>query len=172
MNYRVKARYIDVDLFTEDDLQRFFGKVDFDECWNWQAGKSSGYGAFTINGNSHPAHRISYFLANDIEQDCFKVIDHLCKNTMCVNPHHLELVERGTNTIRGNSASTRNRVKTSCIRGHSFDSSNTGIDSRGDRYCKACRSEHGVRWREQNRDKYKALYVISNAKAKSKRTSL
>jgi hypothetical protein len=32
------------------------------------------------------------------------VIDHLCRNTRCVNPDHLEPVTRGENTRRGAKA--------------------------------------------------------------------
>lgn len=48
---------------TAADIERFWEKVDVrapDECWEWQAGKQKGYGAFGLNGKMVRAHRVAY----------------------------------------------------------------------------------------------------------------
>lgn len=76
--------------------------VDPEDCWEWGSAVSgNGYGYFWLQGRSIGAHRASYILFRGVlvPGDC---IDHLCMNTVCVNPGHLEVVTRGENTARGN----------------------------------------------------------------------
>lgn len=75
--------------------ERFWAKVQkSDGCWEWQAGKSNGYGAFYDTRPSPrkqiPAHRFAYELANGTIPDGM-LIDHRCFNRACVNPAHLRL---------------------------------------------------------------------------------
>lgn len=146
MDYRKQAREINFKDVSERDVERFFGYVDFKDCWLWQGGKSGNYGSFSFRGQAHWPHRFSYFIMKDVEHNSTLAIDHLCRNTLCVNPDHLELVPHGINTLRGVGPSAKNRVKTHCLRGHSFSTGNTGRDTRGDRYCKSCRLAHGRRY--------------------------
>lgn len=62
-------------------------------CWIWTGAKNSkGYGTATNGrGGSMLAHRKSYAAANG-EIPAGLEIDHLCENTSCVNPAHLEAV--------------------------------------------------------------------------------
>lgn len=71
-------------------------------CWIWQkAKKPSGYGNLFRDGKWWIAHRYYYTQTfGHIPDDC--VIDHLCKNTSCVNPDHLEAVSQKENLDRGN----------------------------------------------------------------------
>jgi hypothetical protein len=63
-------------------------------------------------------------------------IDHLCRNTSCVRPDHLEVVTREENALRG----SRNAAKTHCDRGHEFTPENTYVPpSRDHRACRECR---------------------------------
>lgn len=51
-------------------------------------------------GKSGRAHRVAYMLfKGEIGEKA--VIDHLCGNTLCVNPEHLEQVTREENSRRG-----------------------------------------------------------------------
>lgn len=73
-----------------------------DDCWQWQGtlNKSTGYGKKQFNGKSILAHRWVYeSLLGEIPKD--KVVNHLCSNRSCVNPHHLEIVSQADNCRHG-----------------------------------------------------------------------
>lgn len=122
---------------------RFHAKyiVDINNCWVWQASKlKSGYGLFTdINRKTVSAHRWSYErFKGDIPQGL--VIDHLCRNTSCVNPDHLEAVTQSIN-IRRSPHSKSKASATHCKRGHEYTPQNTRrMPTQRGRICIACKS--------------------------------
>lgn len=122
--------------------EKFLLSFDREEtgCWVWKGAKGyKGYGALTYVGKITPAHRYSYeYYKGPIPQGL--VIDHLCRNTLCVNPDHLEPVTTKTNLLRGISFSAKNAVKTHCNHGHPFEGDNLRI-SNGERVCRTCRKE-------------------------------
>jgi hypothetical protein len=63
-------------------------------CWFWAASKTKqGYGMFSYDGKSIPAHRFAYIAyKGPIEQD--KIVHQSCNNTYCVNPEHLYLTTK------------------------------------------------------------------------------
>lgn len=80
-------------------------------CWNWTGAEArNGYGYIhahrdrTQTPGVEPgnvlAHRFSY-MTNVGPIPAGLVLDHLCRNRMCVNPEHLEPVTRGENVSRG-----------------------------------------------------------------------
>jgi HNH endonuclease len=106
---------------VRSNQERFLEKVEMsdDGCWLWLAGTKNGrYGVFTVNestywrargtGSAHRemmAHRYAYeALVGPIPED--HDIDHLCGNSLCVNPDHLEAVTPWENRRR---AATRSR---------------------------------------------------------------
>lgn len=121
--------------------ERFAAKVErTDGCWNWiGARQAGGYGRFMLS--SRPtvlvlAHRFAFEQAHGPIGDDL-TLDHLCRNTSCVKPDHLEPVTREENALRG----SRNAAKTHCDYGHEFTDANTYVaPSRpGVRCCRACR---------------------------------
>lgn len=122
---------------------RFLAKVEkTNGCWLWKAksrcGYKGGYGSFWMNGKQVAAHRASYELfVSRIPPGL--AIDHVCRNTLCVNPHHLELVSPVENVMRGVSDPAMNARKTKCKRGHEFTPENTYIQQpQGWRHCLKC----------------------------------
>lgn len=120
--------------------ERVFDYVDVGDCWEWQAYKDKdGYGKFRFDNKHHRAHRFVYeLLVGDIPDGL--VTDHLCKNTSCVNPDHLEPVTVAENLRRGESIQARNARKRECIRGHEY-SEHGGMSSDGYRFCRTCARE-------------------------------
>jgi HNH endonuclease len=124
---------------------RFWTKVDRggpDNCWPWLAAAASGYGVIGAGGKRGAlllAHRVAYEICiGPIPVGL--VIDHLCENSLCVNPGHLEPVTQSTNIQRG----VHGR-RTMCLHGHTLDGVRRNRQADGaaylSRYCKACARE-------------------------------
>ena len=81
--------------------ERFWAKVDRTvECWLWTGAqvisKSGRYGKLKTDGKMKYAHRVSYEMSVG-EIPAGMQIDHLCHNTLCVNPFHLRAVTQKQN---------------------------------------------------------------------------
>ena len=100
-------------LTYETPEERFNRNVKIDAktgCWNWHGSGSGktydresgtgGYGQLRVQGKSWMAHRWSYEKKNKIVLTTEDTLDHLCRNTRCVNPDHLEKVSLVENTKR------------------------------------------------------------------------
>lgn len=72
-------------------------------CWIWQGACSwNGYARVKRDGKLVWAHRWYYEqLKGPIPEG--KDLDHLCRNTKCVNPEHLEPVTKAENQRRGDA---------------------------------------------------------------------
>ncbi len=120
-------------------LERFLNKIDVKEngCWEWTSHKShKGYGEFWFKGKTIRAHRYIYEIYKAIIPRG-KELDHLCRNILCVNPDHLELVTHRENILRGKNPPAMKARQTHCIHGHPFDLFNTYYN-KGNRQCKQC----------------------------------
>jgi hypothetical protein len=109
-------------------------------CWEWQGTiDKRGYGRITIGNGPSPrrllVHRVAY--------EAFRCpipaglhIDHLCRNTRCCNPAHLEPVTPEENRRRAINAAV---VKGFCRRGHAMSGKNILPNGpNGKRTCRIC----------------------------------
>jgi len=83
-------------ILTEAQVRKFLARVQSgrpQDCWEWQGRTSpKGYGRFSIKNNECLAHRVAFFLHNEVDpQD--SIVRQTCKNKKCCNPSHLRLDE-------------------------------------------------------------------------------
>lgn len=101
-------------------------------CWLWEKSVTrDNYARCRWRGFIR-AHRLSYEAFKGTIPNGLQ-IDHLCRQTCCVNPAHLEAVTGKINTERGSVAQ-----KTHCKHGHEFTQQNTLRRNNGTRSCRAC----------------------------------
>jgi hypothetical protein len=110
------------------------------ECWLWQGAQTwKGYGSAYWNGQSGHAHRVAYLaLVGPIPDGM--TVHHTCGTRLCVNPGHLQLLDRATHG-RLHSPATAER----CARGHEVSDANTYHQERKNgsvqRVCRVCDRE-------------------------------
>ena|SRR3990167_6455469 len=139
----------------EQAAPRFWGHVNkTEDCWLWLAYIDRyGYGRHYVPGlGNQLAHRLAYrFVVGSIPRDL--ELDHLCRNTACVNPSHLEPVTHTENIRRGlNVIPSINRSKTHCPQGHPYAKARLGLWKRGAqtyRRCNQCKAAAARRYRQQ-----------------------
>ncbi|WP_422696018.1 HNH endonuclease signature motif containing protein [Cupriavidus necator] len=98
---------------------------------------SSGYGQISFKGKRQSTHRFSYELFVGPIPHGFQ-IDHLCKNTACCNPEHLEAVTPRENVLRSQGPSAINARKTTCPKGHPLSGENLYVQPDSKRRCRTC----------------------------------
>lgn len=108
-------------------------------CWQWTGALNSrGYGQVGVNGVSKSTHRVAYeLLVGPIPAEL--QIDHLCRNTRCCYPIHLEPV-----TALENNQRRPDVHKTHCVNGHELTEQNTILKMAGTskiRNCRTCTTE-------------------------------
>ena len=90
--------------FPQKAIDRFNAKITKStDCHLWNAAKQKqGYGMFSYDGKSLPAHRFAYLLhKGQIAENM--VVHQTCENNSCVNPDHLELQTKSQNKKNYNS---------------------------------------------------------------------
>lgn len=132
---------------TERQERNFWAKVSpTGFCWSWTASKcKQGYGNFSFGstGQKFQAHRIAYTaLVGTIQQGL--ELDHLCRNTSCVNPDHLEPVTGAENRRRMVTSPTwitsGKNVTGYCKHGHEYTEENTYRYKDGRTDCRTCKA--------------------------------
>src|SRR5215216_2668333 len=108
-------------------LERIMAKVTeaagplAEPCWVTSAADNGhGYAVMTYLGGTAYVHRLSYQLHVGPIPEGMQ-IDHLCRNTRCVNPAHLEPVTAKENMARSETVGGRAVRTGTCKRGHSLD---------------------------------------------------
>jgi hypothetical protein len=112
-------------------------------CVIWTAHLNvQGYGMISVGGAPRLAHRVAYELLVGSIPDGL-TIDHLCRVTRCINPHHMEPVTSAENTRRALQA------KTHCVNGHEFTPESTyappSMPTR--RMCRECKRDRDRQYR-------------------------
>jgi len=126
-------------------------------CWLWTGFvEKFGYGRFYVIDGKKLAHRFSWELFNETCIPKGLVIDHICRNPLCVNPQHLRVVTQAFNCSVGDGPTATNQRKTHCVNGHHFNTKNTRIvtlkNGSKRRTCLICTSASkgeitGLNWR-------------------------
>ena len=115
---------------------RFFNSVTYEPnsgCWLWLSNiNGGGYGRM-YDGRGVQAHRFSFELHKHPIPEGGE-IDHTCRNRLCVNPSHLEIVDRAENARR------KALAHKFCKHGHELTGSNKYVDRRGWVTCVICRN--------------------------------
>ncbi len=155
-------------------IESFLEKISVanNGCWIWLGGKNTdGYGYFYTNSKTVRCSRFIYeYHHGQICPDL--VIDHLCRNRICCNPLHLELVTQKENILRGIGITAINSKKTRCPQGHEYDEINTyHYIFRGNpsRRCKECVKKRTLKYQLDNPIKFKRLKAIRDARYYKKR---
>jgi hypothetical protein len=115
--------------------------VTDDGCWVWQGctrDRKWRYGRIMHKKRSWFTH-ILMFTETYGPVPNGLVLDHLCRNTLCCNPTHLQAVTQFENVMRGNGLCAINAAKTSCKSGHEFTPQNTYTYIRNGRQMRGCR---------------------------------
>lgn len=105
-------------LDKEKDLRRILSRCEIGDCWWWTGSycPKTGYGKAGVgsltDGTRRVAnvHRFVYETLVGVLPNRRVILDHLCRNKLCVNPDHLEPVNHSINALRGYSP-TRNKVQ-------------------------------------------------------------
>lgn len=149
-------------------------------CWIWTGILSrSGYGRISTSASGKKryvsSHRVVYErLVGPIPHGL--QIDHLCRNTSCCNPLHLEPVTGRENLMRGFGPSAIAAKRQHCVNGHPLFGENLitirvkkpGGHIRHKRGCRSCMSARTKKYRKMPewREKYNARMRAWNAKNK------
>lgn len=122
-------------------ITQFFSHVDQHEfedlCWNWIGPLKNGYGAFYFDNECYVAHRFSYIILFGMFDQNLEV-DHLCRNTFCVNPYHLEAVTKEEN-LRRSGLFFQANLTAQCKRGHDYTEENTRTRTKDGHIYRSCR---------------------------------
>lgn len=144
---------------TEEERAIFSSMVVEDcasGCLVWVGRRSNyGYGMFHRNHKIGLAHRLAWTTWRGEIPPLPMCIDHLCRNRACQNVDHMEVVDKVTNTMRGQSYFAINARKTECPRGHSLSGENLVIETgpKGNRLrrCRTCRNVYAKTWQAEKR---------------------
>lgn len=123
-------------------------------CWQWLGWTNAkGYGYTKYKDcPERLAHRVAFILDGGVIPEGM-VLDHLCRNSSCVRPSHLEVVTGLENYRRSPHPGTRE----SCPQGHPYTPENTyryppsrGAPN-GRRECRRCSREYKAAYKRRQK---------------------
>ena len=134
---------------VEDTVLTQVGFAHGENCWLWKGTVGDwGYGLVKLPGErqARKAHRAVWGIyRGEIEPG--QVLDHLCRNRLCVRPDHLQAVSNRDNILLGEGAAAQNARRTHCVHGHEFTPENTRIRETPTgvgRSCRACERQRAA----------------------------
>jgi hypothetical protein len=141
---------------------RFWAKVDksadHQPCWVWTGRLDCGYGRLGFYSREsgktavRMAHRLAYeLLIGPIPHGM--TLDHLCRNTACVNPAHLEPVSNSEN-VRRRKGYHPKKTQTHCRRGHPYEGASQADPSclsGRQNVCRVCAARRTREWSTRSR---------------------
>jgi hypothetical protein len=150
----------------EDLLARIKSKVKTldNGCMVWTGSKKpvnkgrSFYGQCWFGGKAWSTHKFFWDQAKGKVPDNLE-LDHICRNSLCVNVEHLRAVTHSENC--------RNKAvydKTHCKCGQTLT-----INVKGHKICVPCRDRLAKAWKENNRERWNAISRKSYAKNGNKK---
>lgn len=126
---------------SDEQKARFWSKITItDGCWLWNAGTNQRYGTVWFRRNGQRRGFVAHVVAYELLRGPVPAgleLDHTCRNTLCVNPDHLEPVTHLENVRRG-TAGQHLRDRSHCPQGHAYDEENTRYTRTGSRMCRTC----------------------------------
>jgi hypothetical protein len=157
---------LQIESLNAKEHRRLFASIQVGvggECWIWTGSKdAAGYGLCFLRGKTERIHRVMYALhvgpvPRGIEARRHAQVHHVCRNTSCCNPSHLQLVSQRINVLEGISPPAVNILKTHCKRGHVLErrKDGTAID------CRICDSQrkkarkqgkNAAYWKQKSRE--------------------
>lgn len=114
----MNGRRAEIDRRIRDNVEIVDGGFET-PCWLWTmadsgSGRGGGYPRMKLNNRTCAVHRVSFVNVHGYVPGN-KQIDHKCRNRLCVNPDHLEMVSHRENQRRRDLANgvvrTRKRRK-------------------------------------------------------------
>lgn len=115
--------------------ERFRAKyvIEPNGCYRWTGCmRPDGYGQVWAFGTVRKAHRVALILAGrelpayDGGSTNALVVDHICRNTWCVNADHLRIVRQGDNcgVLAKPTPFFTNKLRLFCPKGHPYSGEN------------------------------------------------
>lgn len=148
----------------ETRVRMNFRKLSFEDrgyknkCWIWTGGYCGtmgrgGYGNFTEFGKKILCHR--WFFEQFIKKlEPNQHIHHLCEQTRCCNPWHLQPLSPGEHNLIGNGSPAINARKTHCKYGHPLSGDNLVIEKpQMRRQCRICNNRRALEKYYRNKKK-------------------